>query len=316
MSELPIALARELAAKERYSIILLHLLQRKFYSLLERIYYYMLETRSLRNHYFPIAATLLVTPALICVAIHFSDESLKESLTLFFSSPSLLAMYTTNFVHKNDTHLLNNMLLYLIAGGLSILLYRKMALESVFMISFVATITLIPYVCSLGSLYLLPNLNSSIGFSGVTYAVYGILLSGISMWMVFEKRDEVYSSMFISFFVVYNYLALTFQRAPYPWAGYLSIVLPVIPFTILAQKYKKDKAKLKKIILSFLLISLAFTVVLDGISPYILMDGVNAVAHYLGLLFGVTIPHIVLDRIDARVFYQNQLCTSASEQMG
>ncbi|MDI3502130.1 MAG: hypothetical protein PWR09_254, partial [Archaeoglobi archaeon] len=224
-------------------------------------------TEVIKAHYFSIATTLLVVPALVCVAIHFSGEELRESLTLYLSKPSIITMYTANFVHANDVHLLSNMLVYLVAGGASILLYRRMALESVLVVSLMVTIILVPYICSLGTLAYFPPNYSTKGFSGVTYAVVGILLFGLSLRMIFEKEDSSYSYWFALSLVVYYFLSLYFQGTSYPFVGYLFVVLPAAPFTLLVRKYRKDRARVKRMGLAFLLICLVSPLILFGISP-------------------------------------------------
>jgi|Deesub1362B_J571_1020462.scaffolds.fasta_scaffold00101_5 hypothetical protein len=169
-----------------------------------------------------------------------------------------------------------------------------MGLIRIFRISFLAVILIVPFVCSYLTLSVLEGIKATYGFSGVVFAVYGILLSGVSLKMVFERKDEIVSMLFLIFLVIYGFLVKTYERTPTWWAGYISAIFVVIPMAYLIVKYRRDYSILKKIMVAVTVTCIAFSFLLEGISPYIILRGMNSLAHYTGLLCGISFPYIFL----------------------
>lgn len=128
---------------------------------------------------FDVAVVAAVPLAL--VAIYGLPEATREALVLNYQSPTVLAMYTSHFVHFSGAHLLTNLLAYLLAVvpayGYCVLADRRLD----FVVTFGVVMLGFPFVLSaLNVVFVRPSVG--FGFSGVAMAFLGFVPVALAMF--------------------------------------------------------------------------------------------------------------------------------------
>ncbi|MCS7130456.1 MAG: hypothetical protein NZ872_03450 [Archaeoglobaceae archaeon] len=243
-------------------------------------------------------ALLTLIPVIVCTSIYFAGD-LKNSLILIYPSEIsrlILTSYTSNFVHYTFEHFISNMVLFLSCSFASIYLLEKMNLQ-IFGKMLLAIMVLVPFLCSGATILWLefyPSQNQIVcGFSGISSATVGIFLFCLSMFSAFEKQDfnksDVSYTYFMALFSIIYYFLVTYIGA---W-GYLSVILPLIPFSLLSWKHRRQIRKLLTIFSAFLIVAVSVGIISTFLFPKVVIQNgqINVLAHYVGLIFGVFISY-------------------------
>lgn len=114
---------------------------------------------------------ILAVPAAL-VALHTLPMATRQALAFQYARPTLLTAYTSNFVHGSGSHLIGNLLAYLLVVPTAYLLSVLSNRRRHFRVFFFLVIGAFPFVISLTQL---PFRNAGLGwgFSGLTMAFYG-----------------------------------------------------------------------------------------------------------------------------------------------
>lgn len=110
----------------------------------------------------------------VLVAVYGLPEATREAFVLDYQSPTVLAMYTSHFVHFSGAHLVTNLAAYLLAVvpayGYCVLAGRR----TDFFVTFGAVTLAFPFVLSaLNVVFVRPSVG--FGFSGVAMAFLGFV---------------------------------------------------------------------------------------------------------------------------------------------
>lgn len=238
---------------------------------------------------------IVFLPVIACILIYFLDESLKRTLTLIPSEPTIFAMYTTNFVHYAPDHLTGNLVAYLIFSLLSIAFYYRLGYRRIFEVSLIVVLLVVPVMSSLFSGMLLPstaNARPLYGFSAISSAVIGLFGFGIVLYMSFGEKTYV---VLFYLFLVLTSLGLAVLTYDFVHFAVVSILLALILLALTARRHRNNSERTKRYYKALLLLSVyLFSMV--SIFPEQLRVGhslVNIVGHWVGLVFGITIPYFV-----------------------
>lgn len=116
---------------------------------------------------------LLAVP-LVLLGVYWLPPSVRATLVFEYDNPSLIAAYTSSFVHMSPAHLAVNLVGY---GLIVPVVYAMSALcgyKQRFYVSFVTFVLLFPFVLTgLALLFIRPG--AGLGFSGILMAFYGYL---------------------------------------------------------------------------------------------------------------------------------------------
>jgi len=243
-----------------------------------------------------IDGLLITLPALVCCIVYFSDVQFKEALTLIPANYTILTIYTTNFVHYTQNHLVGNLATYLAFALPTLLIYSKLNYRNVFRISLLLILLIVPVASSIYSMLTLPQpaqLKPAYGFSAVSSAVMGLFGFGIALSITFERKELLYSYLFLVFLVTYVFFAV-YNKLILAMAF---LVLAIIPFTVIARKHRNDSEKRKRIVVAYLLL-IPYLLSFGIIFPDRLVNEgnfVNIFSHIAGLIFGILLPFLILN---------------------
>lgn len=238
---------------------------------------------------------IVFLPVIACILIYFLDEGLKRALTLIPSELTIFTMYTTNFVHYSLGHLTGNLVIYLVFSLLSIVFYYRLGYRRIFEASLIIILLIVPVTSSLFSATVLPssaNIKPLYGFSAVSSAVIGLFGFGIVLYMSLGEKTDV---ICLYLFLVLTSLGLAVLTYDFVHFGIVSILLALILLALTARRHRNNSERTKRYYKALLLLSVyLFSMV--SIFPEQLIVGhsfVNIVGHWVGLLFGITIPYFV-----------------------
>ena len=236
---------------------------------------------------------IVVLPAIACLLVYFSDESLKMNLTLIPAKSTIVTMYTTNFVHYTLGHLIGNLVGYLIFSLLSLIIYHRY--RRIFEVSFITILLIVPVASSLFSEMVLPppaKTKLLYGFSAVSSAVIGLFGFGIVLYMSSgDRRDVMYSYLFLALMSA-GAVALTYG-AVHIVVAFIPLALSLLALT--ARRHRDNPERSKKYFKALPLLAF-YLLGMGSIFPEQLVlshSFVNIVGHWTGLALGVIIPYFV-----------------------
>ena len=119
------------------------------------------------------AVALLFVPAVL-FGIVWLPPSVRSSLIFEYANPSLLAAYTSSFVHATPSHLAVNLIGYGLLVPIEYVLSTLCGYKQRFYISYLTFVLVFPFALTgLALLFIRPG--AGMGFSGVLMAFYGYL---------------------------------------------------------------------------------------------------------------------------------------------
>jgi len=238
---------------------------------------------------------IVVLPAIACLLVYFSDESLKKTLTLIPSESTIVTIYTTNFVHYTLDHLMGNLASYLIFSFLSLIIYHRLGYRRIFELSLIIILLIVPVASSLFSEVAIPSstkINSVYGFSAMSSAILGLFGFGIVLYMPLgEETDIKYYYLFLML-ISAGAVAITY-KAVYLAVAFISSAIALLAFT--ARKHRDNPERVKRFFKALLLLA-TYLFSLGFVFPERLISChgiVNIVGHWVGLALGIIIPYLV-----------------------
>lgn len=242
---------------------------------------------------------LLFCLVLILGTVFFLPLDLKQKLRFSKIHPTIFVSFVSSYIHKDSSHLVDNLVWFILIYCLIISLEKEN--KRFFVTSFFGLLFL-PSITSYLSVYLVPNLPPSLGFSSIVSFYYGYFL-----FLCFDyiRKNLYYSKNYQIFWI---FLLTTFLIPLYNFKKFnlFFLNLLIICLLILCSKQElikiskaynlkvKSKEKLRDKILflfsswgGFLSFSLIF---LTALLPETIISGnsiINILAHFLGYFFGV-----------------------------
>lgn len=249
----------------------------------------------------------LAIPAVLAF-LFLIPQGVKDQLIMQISAPTPLSVFASNFVHSDAMHFLGNLVFYLLA---CFVLFNIEPDVKRFRLVLVALLVVVPILASVVTLYAMPKLKTSQGFSAVVAGLIGYVLFCTYAYIketVKPKHEVFFAPMLLLFslaLAVWNMNQIT------------SIVLIVI-FWVLAYfnrevissslKLLRDESvalvrsprRLVRIYygLIFALWVLFAFLSLPGLLTLSVQNGAisNVIAHYTGYVCGWTIPMFIAKR--------------------
>lgn len=124
--------------------------------------------------------SLIMLVELVLVLLFFLPSSVKEQFILHKDYMNLIDLLGNHFVHENISHLLFNMVGYLLVSIPLFLLVLKFGNVKTFYKLFVLNLTLVPIVVSLVWIpvnrYIWTSIQTTMGFSDINAAFMGSLI--------------------------------------------------------------------------------------------------------------------------------------------
>ena len=137
----------------------------------------------------------IVVIPLIFFLIYLLPAQIKESyFILYVNDPNVPSVFLMNFTHSDATHLFNNLSSYMI---LIFLLFNIEVNQRRFRWMMLLVLTVLPWLISISSIYLTPNIPPVQGFSGI---VSGI--DGYFVYSMYDRLKKLYNVKIDTNFVV------------------------------------------------------------------------------------------------------------------
>jgi hypothetical protein len=178
----------------------------------------------------------VIIPALMII-IFLLPESIKSSMYLYVSNPTITNMFFSNYVHQAIDHISSNLLMYILA---MIVIFNletnKKRFYSISAIFFI----ILPFVISYSTLLLFKGATSPFyGYSGIVAAFLGYLLyitykyvqtkyinNMNSSWVNSYYRNK-FESTLLGLFIFINFLLIVFSYT-IPLSVFIILVLIII----------------------------------------------------------------------------------------
>jgi hypothetical protein len=165
-----------------------------------------------------ISPVVVITALL--VGVYLLPESIQREFVFDYGSPTLLTAYTAPFVHFSVSHLLGNLVVFVLVSGTIYGLSIQADRRRVFF-TFGATL-LIAFPVALSALNLaVPREGITYGFSGMNMALVGFLPVVIATYV--ERRLEHFVDgvlLLVAFFISVGYVAVI----ALPWTAYSAAI--------------------------------------------------------------------------------------------
>jgi len=164
---------------------------------------------------------LALVPAVLVGAFQFPSTT-RTDLAFAVSEPTVVTAYTSYFTHLAWSHLLGNLLVYLVVAPLSYLLLAASGRQQLFRWSFLTFVAAFPFALTVLQL-IFPRARVLLGFSGLNAAFFGLLsvavvsYAGTTLSAGIDERD----APVLLFFTI----ALIALVALPPWAWRVEIAL-------------------------------------------------------------------------------------------
>jgi hypothetical protein len=250
----------------------------------------------------------VMVPSLILLIYSIPQNIKTEYLVLFPSEPTLISMFFSNYTHSSFFHLRESLIAYfIIVFSLYNLETDKKFFYKVSLFFFV----LLPFLSSIGTIYMTPYVNSEQGFSTILSAFTGYLIYAVYGYLKNLERLQINKS-FIGLILTINFSYVMILN---PLVSDFLKTLLVISFVcFIVGSWVTIKAILREIIQNFIelksnslifkiyKISIFLTVIallfsFPKLIPSNIKLGDNVVIgvfqHYIGYLFGITSPLIM-----------------------
>lgn len=257
---------------------------------------------------------------LILFVIYLLPENIRNIFILYPSNPTIISIFLSNYTHTGFAHLSGNVIKYFVVGFLIFVFETD---RKRFSINMLLLFTVLPVVCSLLTLYYLPN-SVSWGFSGLVAGWMGYLLYAVYGYIK-EEWGIALNANFVFLIVMINLLILL---SIYKWLGGMYALLLLFLLILIVLIRNDLRAMVRKLIniafgmglrkswKSFEFISVKIPIFVltiifllfgffDLFPPQIKINGdiVNILVHYAGYCFGVFVP-LMIDFLKRNILWK------------
>lgn len=244
---------------------------------------------------------LILSVPIVLTLIFCLPQGLQNLLKLDYANPSVVNLFTSNFVHLDFNHYLNNITAYLIT---LIPLYLLITLgdeKRLFRRMFLVFLFVFPFIISSINL-LVFNEGYGAGFSGIDSAFIGFLPVALFVFLGRKLSDRLTLTGSVSLLV----LALTAVGFIYIGLSAITFLCTLLFLVTVGIAYHEVRGSdLKTSFLSFVRVKgypeltffslLFFFIALIGLYPeQIKVNGTvkNILGHYSGFVLGFFVPYI------------------------
>lgn len=118
-------------------------------------------------------AAIGVVPAFL-IGVFALPTAVRERFVFENAAPTVRAAYLSHFVHRQQLHLVGNLMVYLVVAPVTYLLCVLAGRRLLFRATFVTLLTVFPFALSVMQL-LFPRQREILGFSGLNAGLFGLL---------------------------------------------------------------------------------------------------------------------------------------------
>lgn len=246
---------------------------------------------------------LIFLPAIL-ILFYFLPGAIKSLFILNTKNPTFLSIFFSNYIHTDFSHLLNNLVGYLLIIFLlfNVETNRKM-LYKISLSNFI----ILPFIISLSTIYFLPQLQTSQGFSAIVLAFTGYLLFSIFLYL----KDNYHQKLNYTFLWLLLMINFTIWSI-FSEIGFLLVLIPITLILLFCNRnsikeiliqmksefYKLSRQNFIRRAYNILIFLLTFVFIFSlwkFLPTKIItkIGAINIVAHYLGYCFGVFVPILI-----------------------
>lgn len=246
----------------------------------------------------------VVVPLGLVIVFLFSNL-LKESLALYPDAPTVLSMLGSNFLHTDLSHLLSNLVMYLM---LMVFVFSFDALtnQKMLFVNMLLLFVVLPFVASFANIvgFLFIGLNQPcFGFSAVVAGLFGYLAFSLLHYIRDYHGVVFHRSIFqLLWFILYINLALIAVIYGFYLGAVVIGVLIGLSFYYtyadllkIFQLGKTLQSRFHRVLIVLGLFFCLSTVTQALFPEQVVVDGmvVNILAHYVGYMVGFFVPAVV-----------------------
>jgi hypothetical protein len=246
----------------------------------------------------------VVVPLVLVIVFLFSDL-LKESLVLYPNAPTVLSLLGSNFFHTDLSHLLSNLVLYVVLM-VCVFSFDALTNPKMLYVNMLLLFVVLPLVVSIanvvGFFFIDVNL-ACYGFSAVVAGLFGYLAFSLLHYIKEYHMVRFERSIFqLLWFILYINLALiSLIYGYYLGAVVLGVLIGLslyYTYTDLGKIFELGKTVRSRFHRVLILLGLFFCIstVTQALFPeQLLVNGmvVNILAHYVGYMVGFFVPAVV-----------------------
>jgi hypothetical protein len=239
---------------------------------------------------------------IVLISIFLLPNTVKDIFILLPSSPTAISVFFSNYTHSDFSHLINNLIGYII---IIFLLFHLETNKRIFYINSFLIFIALPIISSLLIMYLIPNIPPVQGFSAIVSGFVGYLIySTYNFVKNVYKIPFNYSLIFLLLMI--NFLIFSILNS----MTYLILITIATSIFLILKNRKNFKELFKKIITNYkslsnkrylervyeiciFVLTIFFISSLVTLIPSNIREGntiVNIFSHYVGYIFGLFTP--------------------------
>ena len=247
---------------------------------------------------------LIILPITLCILFYIAPIPDKTKLQFSFENPNPLLIYIPPLIHINQTHLVGNMISYLVLIHANIILFA-LTKENQRLIRYAAaTFIALPIVYALlWNIFTYTFYNTyfgSVGFSSMVAAFAAIQISYSTLaYMKATTIEYNQSNLFLATLILVAGIILGAYYKPEPLYIVAGVCMAMLflyyvrePLSSICRYYVRLRSPEFIVVTEVLLLGVLF-VILGFPGNFVVGDGViNILGHWVGLLWGLLLPQI------------------------
>ncbi|MFB6251735.1 MAG: hypothetical protein ABEI27_08635 [Halobellus sp.] len=255
----------------------------------------------------PLDVAFVAVVPLVLIGVFLLPEAVKRSFTLSYLDPTVVTAYTAHFVHLDSTHLLTNLVVFLlVVPFVAAVSVRNGRRREFYLVAF-TILAVFPFVFSALNV-LFPRPRIGLGFSGINLAFVGYLPHVVVARFELERPDtrEIGNVLLpVAFFVGTATVVLRLgpavlselpaRRSEFAASGLFSVSAAVVLLSVVFTRFRERDWLLTDAISPLVGFGgLLFVLLLVIGFPQPTASGgsvLNVFVHFLGYSFGYLVPY-------------------------
>ena len=230
-------------------------------------------------------AIFLLLPILISAILFKLPEKVKANLVFSPNEPSILRIYASQFVHYDSSHLISNMVIYLVFIVAAYILFNKYRQDETFWRAFAACMVLTPLVSSAswiiaGMIFTHLGNVGIYGYSAIASSAIGMFGSAIAVYLTLLGIERNFAFLAVLTF------GLAFVPIVYGQAMLTSLLMTLCVLSLL---YNPPHHINRQNICEAFIFLLLYQIGVQAMFPSVIFHGhaaVNIPSHYAGFSTG------------------------------
>lgn len=247
------------------------------------------------------ALVILAVPVALILIHYITPEATREQLRFVIEDPNLIQAWTSGYIHNSWGHLSRNLQSYAVVVPVVYAVYWRWRHREGFRAVFFIVLAVTPLVTSLLDFtvrhVVYGATGTTAGFSGVTNAYAGVLLVVIALFV----SQRLTRTIGVSIAVIAYFLAAWLILDNLGSATFVTEALIVLVMILLVSfsmitlpddAFNNVEVRWNHVIDAVIVVVAVFVFMVGGASGFpanAAEDGVNVLAHFTGLLFGILV---------------------------